>query len=331
MFVGHNELAKIVNWYYTIRGQTGRPYTWVNGSGKMAGYLEDEKAQVDNSIMMKRKERMNLSQAKVSVSIHWVFVYALAVCLFLPSPRVGLANDEINREVVFAAQPAQPTVNQPAPLIEMRDEKKGDVTVSVQSLDDVMKVMTSQVPGRLEVNVQPVTAAQAEKYGLRPNQGVVIIWLDPKGPLGRTGLATSDIILQIDNQPVEGLASFISQVNSLGTLQPANFSVVDHRTGRIHNVRIVIRPERHPQEPKGNFVVRNFDAAVAGVQKTAQAVQQQISYAADAGKEAITDLFRGLKRWAGMTEKPPVASIKKGEELRAKPPRPPEKEAGGPG
>jgi len=275
---------------------------------------------------------MTFSLGKVSISIHWVFACALAVCLFLPSPRVALAVEEINPEAVSAAQPAQPTVHhQPAPLLEMRDEKKGDVTVSVQSLDDVMKVMTSSVPGRLDANVQPVTAAQAEKYGLRPNQGVVIIWLDPKGALGRTGLATSDIILQIDNQPVEGLASFVSQVNSMGTLQPANFSVLDHRTGRIRNVKVVVRPERHPQEPRGNFVVRNFDAAVAGVQKTAQTVQQQISYAADAGKEAIADLFRGLKRWAGMTEKAPVASIKKGEELRAKPPRAPEKEAGGPG
>jgi hypothetical protein len=280
---------------------------------------------------MKRKETMILSQGKASLSIHWVFACALAVCLLLPWPRAGLAIDEISREVVSAAQPAQPTVNQPAPLMEMRDEKKGDVTVSVQSLDDVMKVMTSSVPERLDANVQPVTATQAEKYGLRPNHGVVIIWLDPKGPLGRTGLATSDIILQIDNQPVESLASFVSQVNSLGPLQPANFSVLDHRTGRIRNVRIVIRPEHHPQQPKGNFVGRHFDAAVAGVQKTAQTVQQQISYAADAGKEAIADLFRSLKRWAGMTEKPPVASIKKGEELRAKPPRPPEKEAGGPG
>ena len=118
---------------------------------------------------------------------------------------------------------------------------------------------------------------------------------------------------------------------ALVTLQPANFSVLDHRTGRIRTVKVVVRPERHPQQPQGNFVVRNFDAAVDGVRATAQSLEQQIGYATDAGKEAIGDLFRSIKRWVGIAEKAPVASIKKGEELRAKPPRPPEKEAGGPG
>ena len=100
-------------------------------------------------------------------------------------------------------------VNESVPISESRGDKKGAVTVSVQSLEDVMKVLTSSVPNRLEANVQPVTAAEAEKYGIRLNQGVIIIWLDPKGPLGRAGLATSDIILQIDNQPIEGLENFI--------------------------------------------------------------------------------------------------------------------------
>jgi len=291
--------------------------------------LKHENDQVDNNVKTGKTERM-------SHLLNRLFVYAVLACTFIAGvlfmlPHSLQATDEINREVAAPAQVAQPTVVHSSPLMELRDEKKGDVTVSVQSLDDVMKVMTSSVPERLDANVQPVTAAQAEKYGLRPNQGVVIIWLDPKGPLGRTGLATSDIILQIDNQPVEGLGNFVSQVNSLGTLQPANFSVLDHRTGRIRTVKVVVRPERHPQQPQGNFVVRNFDAAVDGVRATAQSLEQQIGYATDAGKEAIGDLFRSIKRWVGIAEKAPVASIKKGEELRAKPPRPPEKEAGGPG
>ena len=185
-----------------------------------------------------------------------------------------------------------------------------------------MKVMTSSVPERLEANVQPVTAAQAEKYGFSSTQGVVIIWLDPKGPLGRAGLATSDIILQIDNQPIESLENFISLVNSLGTLQPATFSVFEHRTGRVRNVRIVVPAVRPVREPSGNFVTRRVGAAVAAIQKTAQSLQQQVGSAAETGKEAITSAIRRLKKWAGMTEEAPVASFKKGEEIPAKPTRP---------
>ena len=163
--------------------------------------------------------------------------------------------------------------------------------MSVQSLEDVMKVLTSSVPNRLEANVQPVTAAQAEKYGFRFNQGVIIIWLDPKGPLGRAGLATSDIILQIDNQPIEGLENFIRLVDSLGTLQAATFSVLDHRTGRIRNVRIVVGVEHPVQEAHGSFLTRHVEAAVAGIQKTAQSVATAGWLCCGQGKRSHCDRY----------------------------------------
>jgi len=249
--------------------------------------------------------------------------------LFLPMlllpPRLGLAADEPKLEVADSAHIASPG-GQPVPETELRDDRRGEVTLSVQSLEDVMKVLASSVPERLEANIQPLTASQAERWNLHPNQGVVIIWLDPKGPLGRTGLATSDIILQVENQPVESVESFVSRVNSLGPMGQATFTVLDHRTGRIRDVRIAMGTEHRAREDRGNFVARNVGAAVAGIQRTAQSLQQQINYALDASKEAITDIIRGLKRWAGVADKAPVAATKKGEEGPSKPSR-----QGGPG
>jgi hypothetical protein len=257
-------------------------------------------------------------------------------CLFfawalLPLPQVSWSADEANLDLATTVQVSQPPASQPVPGTESRDDRKGDLTVSVQSLEDVMKVLTSSVPSRLEANVQPVTTAEAEKHGLRSNQGVVIIWLDPKGPLGRAGLATSDIILQIDNQPIEGLENFIGLVDSLGASQPATFSILDHRTGRMRNVRIAVGVYHRVQEARGNFLTRNVETAITGIKKTYQSVEQHVGYAADKGMEAISTVISGLKRWAGITEKGPVASVKKGEEAPAKPPRPAEREAGGPG
>ncbi len=200
------------------------------------------------------------------------------------------------------------------------------MTVSVHSLEDVMKVLASSVPERLEANVQPPTAAQAEKHGLRPNQGVVIIWLDPKGPLGRSGLSTNDIILNVESQPVDGVASFVSMVNALGTSRPAKFSVLDHRTGRIRDIWVLVGVEHRAQEPNGNFVSRNVGAAVAGIQKTAASVHQQIGYALEAGKEAISGIVKSVKKWVAVPDRQPLASIKKEEEPNPKPSR-----TGGPG
>jgi hypothetical protein len=261
-----------------------------------------------------------------------VLAYVLVIWALLVMPQIGWSAAEGNPELITTVQDLPPLTSQPAPVIESRDDKKSAMTVNVQSLEDVMKVLTSSVPNRLDANVQPTTAAEAEKYGFRVNQGVIIIWLDPKGPLGRAGLATSDIILQIDNQPIEGLEDFVRMVDALGTLQSATLSVVDHRTGRVRNVRIVLGVQRRVQEAQAGFFTRQLDAAISGIKKTAQSVEQQVGYVAEKGKEAYTTVVRGLMRWVGMTEKGPVASVnKKGEQAPARPQRPAEREAGGPG
>ena len=260
-----------------------------------------------------------------------VLACLLFVCGFLLSSQEGRPADDTISDAATAVEGLQPAVSPSVTRTESRDDKRGDVTVSVQNLDVVMRVMTSSVPARLEANVQPVTTAEAEKYGFRVSQGVVIIWLDPKGPLGRAGLATSDIILQIDNQPIEGLENFISLVNCIETLQPATFSVFDHRTGRIRNVRIIVGPDHSAQEANQGFFGRHVDAAFAGIRGTVRSLGQGIGYAAERGKEAIAAAIDGLKRWSGMVERGPVASVHKGEEAPVHPPKPVQRDAGGPG
>ncbi len=284
--------------------------------------LKKRVAYGDNNVMRKNLIYI-FSMRRLPACL--VFVWALLV-----APQIGWSVEEANQEPTTTIQDSQPVTSRPAPVSEWRDDKKSTMTVNVQSLEDVMKVFTSSVPNRLEANVQPVTTAEAEKYGFHLNQGVTIIWLDPKGPLGRAGLAISDIILQIDGQPIEGLENFVRKVDALGALQAARFSVLDHRTGRIRNVSIVLGVERRVQEAQGSFLTRQLDAAMAGIKKTAQSVEQQVSYAAEKGKEAFTTVFRGLKSWVGL-EKGPVASVKKGEQAPASPQRPAERGAGGPG
>ncbi len=271
--------------------------------GEKVRSAKENGSHVDNSVM--RGSPNSIFPA------HRVLACLFFVWALLLLPQVGWSVDEANPGIATAVQELQPSVNRSVPISESRGDKKGGMTVNVQSLEDVMKVLTSSVPNRLEANVQPVTAAEAEKYGIRFNQGVIIIWLDPKGPLGRAGLGTSDIILQVDNQPIEGLENFIKSVDALETLQAATLSVLDHRTGRIRNVRIVLGVEHRVQVAQGGFLTRQVDAAVAEIQKTAQSLQQHIGYAAEKGKEAVTAAIRGLQKWTGMGEKGPVASVKK--------------------
>jgi hypothetical protein len=261
---------------------------------------------------------------------HQALARLLLIWAFLVLLQAGGSSAEAGLNPTTTTEALQPLISQPVPLSELRDNKTGGLTLKVQSLEDVMKVLTSSLPNKLEASVQRTTTEEDEKYGLRLNQGVVIGWLDPKGPLGRAGLHISDIILQVDNQPIEGLEDFVSLVDSLGTLQTATFSVLDNRTGSIRHVRIVVGEDHRLQKTRGNFLGRHVDAAAAGIKKTARSLTQHVDYAAEMGKEAITTVIQGLKKWAGKTERGLLVSVKKGDETSAKPEVLAQKAAAGP-
>ncbi len=88
-------------------------------------------------------------------------------------------------------------------------------------------------------NLEPAT--EAEKYGLHSNQGVVIATLEPKGPLGEAGFEVGDIILGIDNQPVEGMEGFVSLASSLKPRQKITLLALDHRTGNTGTIWVEVR------------------------------------------------------------------------------------------
>lgn len=91
------------------------------------------------------------------------------------------------------------------------------------------------------VEVRSVTSKEAEKYGLDPNQGVAITLLDPKGPLKEAGFEVGDIILGIDNQPIEGMESFVELEASLKPKQKISILALDHRSGNTGYIQAVVR------------------------------------------------------------------------------------------
>ena len=265
------------------------------------------------------------SSAFVS-AMHQALGRLVVICAFLVLPQIGASPAEAS--VDLTTETVQPPPGQSAPLTELRDTTTGGLTVKVQSLEDVRKVAASSLPQRLGAGIRRATAAETEKYGLRPDQGVVIGWIDPKGPLGRAGLNMGDIIVQVDNQPIEGLEDFVSLVDSLGTRQTATFSVLDNRTRSLRNVKVVVGENHRLQEPRGNFLSRNVDAALAGIKKAATSLKQHVGYVAEMGKGAYTAVVQGLKKWAG--EEEPLVSVKKGEENSPDPQVPAQNVAAGP-
>ena len=135
---------------------------------------------------------------------------------------------------------ASTTIGEVMNVTVWRDKKKMEFAVKIGNLEDLMKKLASIVKDRLGAEVGPVTSQEAQQYGLPQVMGVVIDWVDPKGPLGKAGFEKGDLILSIDKQPVAGVDAFVNMINSLPAHQKIVLLALDHRTRNTGNVEIEI-------------------------------------------------------------------------------------------
>ena len=124
----------------------------------------------------------------------------------------------------------------------VRNGKKLTIPVKIGNPEQGARIMASNLWDKLGVDVRGITEDDATRLGIEKTQGGVIITrLDVKGPMSAAGFETGDILLQIDELPIEspeGLAGIVSSLDS-GTV--IIVFAVDHRTGRSGTIQIKIR------------------------------------------------------------------------------------------
>jgi len=90
------------------------------------------------------------------------------------------------------------------------------------------------------LKVRGITAEECERFHLKPGEGVMIVWLDPAGPMRRVGFEAGDMILEVDGQVLEGLKNFDDLFNCFDHHKLMTLLGVDHRSGRSGYVQIVV-------------------------------------------------------------------------------------------
>lgn len=123
----------------------------------------------------------------------------------------------------------------------LRNGKNLSVSVQVGNLEDAAKMMAASVRDKLGAEIRPINDKERNKYGLEENQGVAISKLDSKGPLAEAGFEVNDIILLLNNQPIEGVEQFASMVAVLKPHQKVTILVADHRSGQTGYVQVEVR------------------------------------------------------------------------------------------
>jgi serine protease Do len=154
---------------------------------------------------------------------------------------IGYRGKEVSDTNELRNDVAETPIGTEAKTVVLRNGKKEELTAKIGSLEASVKVLATEVKERLGVEVRPPNSLEISKYGLDQKEGVVITWEDSKGPLKEAGFEVGDMILAIENQPIEGMESFVDLVSLLKPKQKISILALDHRTGNTGTVQVVIR------------------------------------------------------------------------------------------
>lgn len=167
-----------------------------------------------------------------------------------PAEKGGLKKNDVvityrGKEIpdsgTFRNEVASTPIGNEAKVTILRAGKKEDLLVKVGSLEESTKLLAVYVKERLGGEVRTISPQEAEKYGLDAGQGVAISQLEAKGPLRNADFEVGDMILEINNQPVKGMEAFIQLVSVLKPGQRITLLALDHRSGNMGNVQVVVR------------------------------------------------------------------------------------------
>jgi serine protease Do len=168
-----------------------------------------------------------------------------------PAEKAGMKRGDIviacgGRDIANASalrnEVATSPIGEEAKVTVLRKGKKVELAVTIGNLEDMTKLLSASVKERLGAELKPVTTPEeAEKYGLGSPQGVEIVRLDPKGPLGKVGFEVGDILLEINHSPIEDFESFVGLVSALEPHQKIVVLAFDHRSGNTGYVEVEVR------------------------------------------------------------------------------------------
>ena len=166
-----------------------------------------------------------------------------------PADRGGLRKGDIvtsyeGKEIPDAAtlrnEIAITPIGKEARITILRGGRRLDLTVKTGTPKEATKVLTASIKERLGAEVRGLTQKETDR-SMGANQGVVLTWVDQRGPLGRIGFEVGDMILEINGQTVGGVESFVELVAALRPNQQATLLALDHSSGNSGYVQVVVK------------------------------------------------------------------------------------------
>jgi len=91
---------------------------------------------------------------------------------------------------------------------------------------------------KLGADLRPLKPQERSRMGIPENIGLVICYLEAKGPLGKAGLEEGDVILEINGTPVKDTTEVLKLLAQGVRGGMATILAIDHRTGKKGYVQV---------------------------------------------------------------------------------------------
>ena len=131
-------------------------------------------------------------------------------------------------------------------IVVLRDGEEMTLTVTLGERPSEEELLTYEgsapeaagedVSDELGLAVAPITAVVARQLGLKTTDGVVIMGVAAGSRADRAGLAESDIILEIDHEPVESVNGWNAMISEIG--EDARITLTILRNGKLRFVTL---------------------------------------------------------------------------------------------
>jgi serine protease Do len=166
-----------------------------------------------------------------------------------PADKAGLKKGDVvvsyqDRQVTdasdFRNDVANSAIGQQVNIGIWRDDNKEEIPITIGNLDVARKAIAAELKSRLGVVVRPLTIKEAEDYGLSLPEGVAVQWVDPNGPIGKAGFKVGDVILAIDDHPVQGVNSFDEMMTEIPHHQKIVLLAINHKSGQSGYVQMEV-------------------------------------------------------------------------------------------
>jgi serine protease Do len=167
-----------------------------------------------------------------------------------PAEKAGLQRGDIvmafqGKDVRNASEfrnaVANTPVGQEVPVTVLRKGQSQTFSVKIGNMEGATRLLATSLKDRLGAEFRALTPKEAEGYGLNPDQGVAVVWLDPNGPLAKVGFEVGDAILEVNGQSIEGVQGLVDAVGSLRSGAVITLLALDHNTAHTGYVQIVVK------------------------------------------------------------------------------------------